>query len=53
MILKELCPACGTRLEMRKACCADRDKGWLVVKRCPKGDYSARWDPQSLFGGKK
>jgi len=52
MILKETCPKCGVRLELTQACCEDRAKGWLLVKRCPGCDYSAKWNPGELFGGK-
>ena len=51
--LKETCPKCGERLEMDRNCnCSEREKGWLVVKRCPGCDYSAKWNPSELFGGK-
>ena len=55
MILKEICPDCGTQLEMKRACCEDRNKGWLLVKACANAEcgFSKRWDPQALFGGKK
>ena len=52
MILKEICPKCGTPLEMKRACCEDRAKGWLLVKACAKCETSKRWNPQDLFGGK-
>ena len=49
MILKEKCPSCDINLEMKRACCSDRDKGFLIVKKCPDCGYSANWDPKELF----
>jgi len=51
MILKETCPDCGTHLEMKRACCEDRAKGWLLAKVCTECGVSKRWDPKDLFGG--
>jgi len=51
MILKEICPDCGTHLEMKRACCEDRAKGWLLAKVCTECGVSKRWDPKDLFGG--
>jgi len=38
--LKEDCPNCKReKLELKPACCADRQKGIQIVKRCSRCGY--------------
>lgn len=49
MKLSEKCPDCETNLELAKACCDDRKKGHLLVKKCFECGYSVKWEPKELF----
>jgi len=41
--LDEKCPNCKQEnLRVEETCCADRHKGWVLVKRCPKCGYKVR-----------
>ena len=50
MKLKGNCPKCNQEdLKLERACCGEREKGWLLIKACAGCGYSERWDPKSLF----
>jgi len=51
--LREKCPECGRNLVLDKACCEEREKGWLLVKACPEGCFSEKWNPIDLFPEEK